>query len=586
MLSLSLPSVASLFLLLVLRDRDRASFHHVRLNFIGPRRFRELAASRALRHCLRSAFTLTLGVASIWTSLTLAGCQRQSSRADLVLINGAEPETLDPQVCTGQPDGRVAAALFEGLTRVDPETAEARPGIAERWDISPDGRTYTFHLRTNALWSTGQPITAADVVYSWRRVVDPSTAADYASQLFYVKNGEAIGTGKLKDLTQLGVRAIHDHQVVVELENPTPFFLDLCAFRTLVVVPRWTIEQYGDRWLMARPLPSSGCYQLEDWKVNDRVRIRKNPRHWDAANIQTELIDLIHLDSATTALNLFETGQADVIWDKTLIPMELMDILKQRPYVHTFSYLATYFIRFNVNKKPFDDVRVRRALNMAVDKRRIATQIMKAGETPAETLVPPGTAHYTSPKGLTYNPTEARRLLAEAGYPDGKGFPPFHYLFNTAKQHEQVAVELQQMWKKELGIELELRNTEWKVYLSEQSAVRFDLSRSAWVGDYNDPNTFLDLFMSNNGNNRTGWKNPRYDDLMRRANQMIDLDKRAELLRQAETVLVVEEVPILPLFFYAGITFYRPDEIQGIYPNIIDEHALYPVRVNRKGSQR
>ncbi|MBM3846689.1 MAG: peptide ABC transporter substrate-binding protein, partial [Verrucomicrobia bacterium] len=515
-----------------------------------------------LRH---SAATL-LVAGWLFAALFLCGCGRDAYRADLVLINGAEPETLDPQICTGQPDGRVTGALFEGLTRINPKTGTAQPGIAERWEISPDGLTYNFFLRSNAFWSTGEPITAHDFVYSWRRVVDPGTAADYASQLFYVKNGEAISTGKIKDLAQLGIRAVNDRQVEVRLENPTPFFLDLCAFRTLVVVPRWTIEKDGDRWLMVRPLPSSGCYTLEEWRVNDRVRLRKNPRHWDAVNIQTDTVDLIHLDSASTALNLFKTRQADVIWDKTMIPSELLDALKSEPYMHTFNYLATYFVRFNVNKKPFDDPRVRRAMAMALDKKRIALHIMKGGEAPADFLVPPGTAHYSQPQGgLPYDPAQARKLLAEAGYPDGKGFPPFSYLYNTAKQHEQVAVELQQMWRKELGISLELRNVEWKVYLSDQSSLKFDLSRSAWTGDYNDPNTFLDMFTTTSANNRTGWKNPRYDAFIREANQTGDLEKRADILRQAERLLVVEDAPIVPLFFYAGITFYRPDEIQGIY---------------------
>lgn len=514
----------------------------------------------------------------------MVGCARQSPSAELAVVNGPEPETLDPALCTGQADGRVAAALFEGLTRVDPKTATAVPGLAERWDLSPDGKVYLFYIRSNAMWSTGEPITAHDFVYSWRRVINPLSAADYAGQLYYVKNGEALNTRKMTDLTQLGVQALDDHRLRVELENPTAFFLDLCAFRTLAVVHPKTIEKYGDQWLMARPLPTSGCYTLESWRVNDRVRIRKNPFHWDVANIRNESVDLIHLDSAITALNLFELGQVDVIWDKTLIPAELMDVLQTKPYTHLFSYLATYFVRFNVTRPPFNDVRVRLAMALAIDKNRIAYQIMKAGEKPASVLVPPGTANYESPVGLGYDPDRARQLLKEAGYPDGKGFPAFHYLFNTAKQHEQVAVELQQMWKKELGIQMELRNTEWKVYLADQSQVNFDLSRSSWVGDYNDPNTFLDMFMSSNGNNRTGWKNARYDELLHSANELTDLKRRAQLLREAEELLVVKDIPIVPLFFYSGVTFYRPNEISGIYPNLIDEHPLWPIQKSRPGS--
>ncbi|MBI3867675.1 MAG: peptide ABC transporter substrate-binding protein [Verrucomicrobia bacterium] len=344
---------------------------------------------------------------------------------------------------------------------------------------------------------------------------------------------------------------------------------------------RKTIETHGDRWLMARPFPSSGCYTLEEWNMNDKVRLRKNQRHWDLANIQSDVIDLIHLESAMTALNLFEKRQADIIWDKTLIPMELMDVLKERSYVHTFSYLATYFVRFNVTRAPFNDSRVRKALTMSVDKRRIAGRIMKAGEKPASTLVPPGAADYEGPAGLPYDPPAARRLLAEAGYPGGKGFPSFQYHSNSAKQHEQVAVELQAMWRQELGIVMEMRNVEWKVYLADQNAVNYELSRSAWVGDYNDANTFLDSFMSQNANNRTGWKSPRYDALMREANQALDRRRRAGLLQEAEKLLIVDDAVLLPLFYYAGINFYRPEEISGIWDNLVDEHPLYAVKKKR-----
>ncbi|HAM73095.1 MAG TPA: peptide ABC transporter substrate-binding protein [Verrucomicrobiales bacterium] len=528
------------------------------------------------------------GVAPLLLGLALLigfpGCAPREPRADIVIINGGEPETLDPAICTGQPDGRVAAGLWEGLTRTDPSSAEPQPAIAERWEISPDGRVYTFHLRTNAVWSTGEPITAEDVVYSWRRVVNPATAADYAGQLFFVRNGEEIASGKISDPSRLGVEALDPHRLRVELVEPTAFFLDLCAFRTLAVVPRKTIERYGDRWLLAKPLPTSGPYTLEAWRVNDKIRLRRNPRHWDAANIRNEVIDMIHLESAMTSLNLFERHQADIIWDKTLIPMELVDILRTRPYTHTFNYLATYFVRFNVTRPPFNDVRVRRALAMAVDKRRITTHIMHGGERVASAIVPPGTAGYEPPDGLPYDPAEARRLLAEAGYPGGKGFPPFEYLTNTARQHEQVAVELQEMWKRELGITMELHNTEWKVFLADQSRVNFDLSRSSWVGDYNDPNTFLDMFMSSNGNNRTGWKNPRYDELMKQGNALTDRARRAALLREAERILVEQDLPVLPLFFYVGITLYRPEEYDGIYPNMIDEHPMYCI--GRKGAAR
>src|SRR6185503_5550981 len=255
----------------------------------------------ALGH-LRRAFCF-LGLLA--ATLVLTGCVRQAPRAESVIMNGAEPESLDPAVVTGQPDQRVVRALFEGLTRLDPETASPIPGLAERWDISPDGRTYTFYLRSNAVWSTGEPITAEDVVYSWRRVVDPATGSEYSGQLFFVKNGEQIATNGIRDLTQLGVHALNDRTVQVELVNPTPFFLDLCAFYTLMVVPRQTVEKYKDRWLLAKPLPVSGPYLLESWRINDKIRVRKNPRHWDAANTRNDVADILPIESPMTALNLY-----------------------------------------------------------------------------------------------------------------------------------------------------------------------------------------------------------------------------------------------------------------------------------------
>jgi oligopeptide transport system substrate-binding protein len=465
------------------------------------------------------------------------------------------------------------------LTRYNPTNATPLPGLAERWEQSTDGLVYTFFLRTNALWSTGEPIGADDFVYSWRRVLDPLTACEYVGLLFYVKNGEAFNTGKIKDPSLIGVHALDRYTLRVDLESPTPFFLDLCAVATLAVVPRQAIEKYGDRWLMVRPVPVSGAYQLETWRLNDKIRLRKNRMYWDAAHTQSEVVDLLPCASPNTALNLYQTGAADVVWDKELIPSDLLDLVKQRPDFHSFGYLATYFFRFNVTRKPFDDPRVRKAMAMAIDKKRFVAKITRAGEQVADHYVPAGVENYESPAGLGYDPEKARALLAEAGYPGGQGFPLVHYLYNSnGKTHEQIAVELQQMWKQELGINLALRKLEWKVFLRAQYNLDYDTCRSSWVGDYNDPNTFLDMFMSNNGNNRTGWKNERYDGLMRRANAQSDLQERKKLLQAAETILIRDEAPIVPLYFYVGINYFDTNTIKGIFFNIRDEHPIRTIR--------
>jgi oligopeptide transport system substrate-binding protein len=509
------------------------------------------------------------------------GCSRHEPPADVTIINYVEPESLDPAIITSQADMRIVSGMFEGLTRLEPVNARAVPGLAERWDISPDGKIYTFHLRTNLVWSTGEPITADDVVFSWLRELSPATASDYAGQLYYVKNAEDFNTGKITNAALVAVHAPDRFTVRVELDHPTLFFLDICSMPLTFVVPRQTIEKYGDHWLNAHPLPVSGPYELAAWRLNDKVRLKKNPRYWDAANTQSEIIDILPIGMPSTALNLYERGQADIVWNKELIPAELLDVLLQRPDFHSYSYLGTYFVRFNVTRKPFDDPRVRRALALAVDKERIVKKITKAGEQVTSHFVPPGTAHYQSPEGLGHDPALARQLLAEAGFPGGKGFPRFEYLFPAAagvNYVEEIAVELQQMWHDELGIEMELRPVETQVFWGTQSRMDYEVSSSSWIADYNDANTFLGMFLTGDGNNETGWSNARYDEFIHAANETVDAAAREKLFQQAETILVRDEAPIVPLYIYSGINYFDTNKISGIWQNVLDNHPLNSIR--------
>ncbi|HTH46101.1 MAG TPA: peptide ABC transporter substrate-binding protein [Candidatus Limnocylindria bacterium] len=510
----------------------------------------------------------------------LAGC-RPEPPADLTVINGPDPGSLDPLLVTGIEELRAVLPLFEGLARPDPATSRAVPGLAERWEISADGRRYTFHLRTNAVWSTGAPITSADLVYSWHRVLEPTNACQYASLLYPVRNSEDYATGKLRDFAQVGVRAPDAHTVEVTLGTPCAWFLDLCAFQTLSVVPRAAIERDGDQWIMRHP-PFSGPYELEYWRISDRVRLRRNERYWDAANTRSRIVDLLVMSSPATALNLYEDHQVDVILDKPLVPTELLPVLAKTPDYHTFPMLGSYFVRINVTRPPLNDPRVRRALALTVDKRRLTQRIAPTCE-PADHIVPAATANYLRGEGQHLDPDLARRLLAEAGFPGGKGFPKLSYLADSSgggggRMNERVAVELQEMWRRELGIEIEIRSLEKKVAIVAQRNLDYDLSRSSWIGDYNDPNTFLDLFTKGNGNNRTGWSHPEYERLMREASGEADLAKRAVLLRQAETLLVRDEAPIIPLWFESGFTLNSPARVEGMYGNVLDVHPLNAIR--------
>ncbi len=509
--------------------------------------------------------------------LILSSCAPSERKADFTFLNGTEPESLDPAIITGQSEGRIISALFEGLTAHDPQACVV-PGVAERWKISSDGKRYTFHLRSNAFWSNGDPLTARDFVDSWRRTLDPTTASEYAYQLYYIRNAEAFNAGKLEDFSQVGVHATDNHTLIVELSNPTPFFIDLCGFPTLMPLHVKSIEKHGDNWIKPGNLISNGAYILEDWRINHRIRLRANPHYWDRSHVDLQTVDILPTNKANTAFNLYHSGAADLLLDKGLVPVMLLDSLRKRADFHTSPFLGNYFYRFNVTRKPFNDPRVRKAFAMATNKQRIVHEITRAGEQPADSLVPHGIPGYTPPQGLSYDPETARKLLSEAGFPDGKGFPSIFLLFNSSDQNEAIATLIQDMLKKELSISVQLSQQEMKVYLNSMSRLDYDFCRASWVGDYNDPNTFLDMFVTNGGNNRTGWSNAKYDSLIRMAAAELNPQKRMEIFQQAETILCRDELPILPLYYYVGIQFYDAAKITGIHPNVLDDHPLKYIR--------
>lgn len=510
--------------------------------------------------------------------MLLAGCGQKAERAELVMLNGAEPETLDPAIITGQPEGRVVNALFEGLTAFDRQ-GRAGPGVAESWTVSPDGKSYVFHLRPDAKWSDGRAVMAGDFVASWKRTLTPETAASYNYQLFYVKNAKDFAEGKIKDFAEVGVRARDDRTLEVTLENPTPFFLDLCATPPLQPVPLWAVERFGDDWIKPGRIVTNGAYTLDAWRINDRIRLRKSPVYWGRANVALDTVDFLPTSKGNVAFNFYASGEADLLLDKGLVPPSLLDALKKRPDFHAGAFLASFFLRFNCVKGPFADARVRRAFSMAVDRERIVSKITRAGELAAATLVPPGVEGYLAPAGIRYDPEGARKLLAEAGFPGGRGLPLIRYLYNEAELNEAIAVELQSMWREQLGVQVSLARQEWKVYLNSLNNLDYDIGRSTWVGDYPDPNTFLDLFLTGGGNNRTGWGHAAYDGLIAAASREADVARRFAILSEAEALLVVKEAVVCPVYFYVGIQLFDSGKLAGLEPNLIDEH---PVRLMRR----
>ena len=512
-------------------------------------------------------------VISVFVCSGLTGCDSSGSRADLVVLNGAEPESIDPAVITGQLDGRVAYALFDGLVHFD-RRGIPQPAIAQSWDISPDAKTYTFHLRSNAKWSNSEPVTAKDFVESWKRTLLPETAAEYAYVMYHIKNAEAFNEGKIKDFSQVGVHALDAYTLLVELEDPTPYFLDLLSYVPYLPVYIPSVKQFGDDWIKPAHLVNDGPFLMEEWRLNYRIRLRKNPNYWDAQNVRLQTVDLLPIENSISAYNFYASKVADLILDKGLTPPSLIPELRRRPDFHAAPFLGDYFIRFNVTRKVFSDPRVRQAFALAVDRERIVNKITQAGEPPAYSFTPPGTAGYQPPETFHFDPEKARRLLAAAGYPQGQGFPTVTYLYDNKKLNEDIAVEIQSMLWQELGVRVELQKQEWKVYLNSMNRRDYDFCRSSWIGDYNDPNTFLDCFVSNGGNNRTGWSNREYDQLIEAAGKEADQRKRFDYFRQAEDILLNRGTPICPLYFYMGIQIYDNAKLGGIEPNLLDEHPF------------
>ncbi len=520
-------------------------------------------------------------LATVSLLLALASCSpdvKSPQRAELVFINGAEITALDPVAVSDQVSGRVVTSLFEGLMRFNAQ-GRAEPGVSTEPDVSTDQLTYTFHLRPEARWSNGTPVVAQDFYRSWKRFLEPANAAEYANIFYCIKGAEAYNSGQTSDFATVGLAASDERTFIVTLGNPTPYFRDLVAFMcfcpvTLADGPEQTRGHFKPGQII-----TNGPFLLEEWKLNDHLRLRKNPAYWDAANVALNTIDVLPLSNASTALNLFLTGGADLLLDKGLIPPNLGEKLRQQPYFHYKQFLGTWFLRFNCQHAPFTDPRVRRAFALVIDKERLVSSITQYGENVASSIVPPGTGeHYQPPPGLTTNVAEARKLLAEAGFPDGRGFPIVQYLFPNLSIEPNLAVELQSMWEKGLGVKVTLPKQEYKVYLASQKDLNFDICRSSWIGDYNDPNTFLDMFTSNSGNNRTGWADPAYDAQILAAAAEADPQKRYAIFSAAEHLLCSEAAPIAPVYHYVGIQFYHEDQWMGIEANLTDEHPLRVIR--------
>ena len=488
--------------------------------------------------------------------------------------NGAEPQGLDPHIVTGVPEHHIIQALFEGLVVKNPYTLEVEPGIAESWDISEDGRIYTFNLREDALWSNGDSITAEDFRWSWERALMPELGNLYNYMLFPLVNAQAYAEGTISDFAEVGVRVIGTHTLEVQLNEPTPYILQLFDHYSTFPVHRATLEAFGSptdrfsQWARVGNIVTSGAFELTEWVLNSHIRVEKRDSYWDSSSVDLNAIVFYPTENLTTEERMFRDGQLHRTED---VPLDkIPNYLAENPdAIQVAPYIGTYYYMVNIDRAPFDDVRVRKALAMSLDRDLLVETVMEGIVDPAYGIVPPGTLGYNPPKLFDYDPEAARGLLAEAGYPNGEGFPAFDILYNTQESHRKIAVAIQQMWAENLGVGVNLVNQEWKVYLSTQENMDYDVSRRGWIGDYVDPNTFLDMFVTDGGNNKTGFSNGRYDEIIfQDAPAASDRETRYELLYEAEQ-LMLNEMPIIPIYTYKS-KHLKVESLQGMPANLMD----------------
>ncbi len=516
------------------------------------------------------AFWHGCGGVALAAAVLCAGCRRTpdtnvtrgNRERILYLNNGSDPHDLDPQTATGIPESDILYALEEGLVLLDPVTLQPIPGVAASWDISPDQTVYTFHLRPEAKWSNGEPLTAQDFVASYERELSPGLGAQLSYLLWVLQNGEAYNKGKIKDFSQVGVRALDTHTLRLTLHDPAPYFLQMLYQRFWAPVQISTVARHGavdapgNTWTRAENFVGNGPFKLVAWQPNQPVIVARNPYYWDASNVWLKEVHFYPIDDLETEENAFRAGllhatytvsQAKIEWYRQHHP----ELLQLDPYA------GIYFYMLNVTRPPLNNGKVRRALAMALDRESLVRNVARGGQMPAHSFTPPGLAGYTAQAGIPTDIPGARKLLADAGYPGGAGLPPIEILINTNDNHRIIGEAVQEMWRKSLGVEARLVNQEWKVYLDSRTTMNYQVCRAGWIAPYLDPSGFLDNFVSNGTNNQTGFSNAEYDRLLDQAAHTGEQATRLDDFQRAEKILL-DETPIIPIYYYTNPYLIQP----------------------------
>ncbi len=506
---------------------------------------------------------LAVGLFSIVTPALAAQAPPGTVLADkqeLVRNNGNEPSSLDPHKVESDVEFNIISDLFEGLISVSP-SGEIQPRLAETWQ-NKDNTVWTFHLRPGVTWSDGTAITAQDIVWSWQRLVSPGTASPYASYPgnMHIVNGAEIAQGKKAPET-LGVKALDDMTLEVTLNQPNAAFLAMLAHPSLVPLDKVLISRYGDKWTKPEHMVASGPYKISQWVVNERIVAERNPRYWDDAHTVINKVTYLPISSEAADVNRYKAGEIDIVYT---VPINQFSQLKKTmgEQLDVSPQLATYYYEFNTTRPPFNDPRVRRALNMALDKDIIAEKVMGQGQRPAWLISQPdvGGVKLQNPEYASWprekRIAEAQKLLNEAGFNEAHPLV-FNLLYNTSESHQRIAIAASSMWKKNLGVEAKLQNQEWKTMLDTMHTHNFDVVRYAWIADYDDAATFLNTFRTGDSENTSQYSNPAYDEALRNAAKAPDSATRGKFYQQAEDLLG-QDVPAIPVYHYVRTHLVKP----------------------------
>ncbi len=524
-------------------------------------------------------------VAVVWVGVRRAAATKIGNCLNLFEANknkillttvGSEPRTLDPHAATGVTEHQIIMAMIEGLVApsID-DQSKVVPGIADRWEHNDDASIWTFHIGENRKWSNGEPVRAQDFLFSYKRMLTASFGAQFSDSLFILKGAEDYYNGKDTDFDHVGVKAVDDHTLRMEMVGPTPYLLSLVQHDAWKAVYPGAVLKFGkidtrdSAWTRPENYVANGPFKMKSWHPNDVIEVVRNPMYWDASNVKLNGINFYSIENLDTQERAFAAGQLHIT--DQLPPDKTAYYRREHPeYLQINPYEGVYFYKLNIARKPLDNPKVRLALNLAIDREAIVKNILRQNQKPATGYTPPGMGDYKPLNKITYDPVRARQILAEAGYPDGKGFPAFTIHFNTLESHRTIAEAIQQMWKENLNINVTLENQEWKVYLDTQLNKNYDISRSAWIGDYMDPVTFLSTWTTGNGNNNTNWGSPKYDALIEEAARTGDPVKRFQVLHDAEDLLLTE-LPIIPLYWYTKPFLIQPS-VQNWFPLVLDDH--------------